>query len=225
MVIIMITFSSCDTKTVSSKIESNNHSEIKTESTVLLTKEELIQICDLSEEEYADNDIDFFIEFFQLTKDNVHKYNIHDLLSDSFQPNSVEYLFDNTAQKRSSDFTKDAVKIAFWENKNTTPYSVFIDLTEKKKWAYEYENVFWDLDRFESKEISDAEIDAMLKKFDEMGVFSLKNKSDNSNITDPMSFSFVVEYKDGSRFKVSRSGRPSKILPEFYDEWRKLLFS
>ena len=117
------------------------------------------------------------------------------------------------------------MKIAFWENKNTTPYSVFIDLTEKKKWAYEYENVFWDLDRFESKEISDAEIDAMLKKFDEMGVFSLKNKSDNSNITDPMSFSFVVEYKDGSRFKVSRSGRPSKILPEFYDEWRKLLFS
>ncbi len=227
IIVVAIVFSSCDNGVnVSSIPESRIDSEVKTESVTLISKEEMIRICELSEEEYAGRDLDEFIDYYMLTEDNVRDYNIHDLLDFYFyNPNNVEYIFDKSAEKRRSDFTKDAVKIAFFENKNTTPYSVYIDLTEKKKWAYEYEDVFWDLDRFEGKDISDAEIDAMLEKMDELGVFSLKDKRDHSNITDPMSFTFVIEYKDGSRFRVSRSGRPSKILPKFYKEWRELLFS
>ena len=94
------------------------------------------------------------------------------------------------------------------------------------KWAYEYEDIFWDLDEFESKPISSEDINDMLENFDKLGVFSLKSVTYSSEeITDPMSFSLVIEYKDGTLFKVGRSGRPSKICPKNYHDWRDLLFS
>ena len=88
----------------------------ESEDVELLTKEELIELCDLSEEEYADKDLDEFINYFHFNKENVKKYNIHALLADFKICRNVEYLFDDTAPKRDSNFTEDVVCIAFKEN-------------------------------------------------------------------------------------------------------------
>ena len=215
-------YSMNENRIVNSQPESSDSASKKS---TLLTPEELISICGLTEDEYKDKDLNFFIEFFMLTKENVTKYNVHALLADHIKTRNVEYLFDGTAEKRTSDLTKDISCIAFYENINTACNSVFIDFNANKKWVYESRYIFWDLDSFDSKDIPADELNQLTESFDEFGVFSLKDKINKSNITDPMSFTFVVEYEDGSRFKVSRSGLPSKILPDFYDEWREILFS
>ena len=207
-----------------SNIESNDEST-ESKKAQLLTKEELIEICGLSEEEYAGKDLDQFIGFFLLTKDNVNKYNIHALLADHIITNNAEDIFDGTAPIRKDNFTQDVVRIAFRENKGTTNNCSYIDVRENSIWPYEYSNLFFDLNEYESQPISNDEIDDILECFDKNGVFSMKSKAYNSNyITDPVSFTLVIEYSDGTRFVLSRSGSPEKVYPKNYDEWRDMLF-
>ena len=173
----------------------------------------------------AGKDLDQFIGFFLLTKDNVNKYNIHALLADHIITNNVEDIFDGTAPIRKDNFTQDVVRIAFRENKGTTNNCSYIDVRENSIWPYEYSNLFFDLNEYESQPISNDEIDDILECFDKNGVFSMKSKAYNSNyITDPVSFTLVIEYSDGTRFVLSRSGSPEKVYPKNYDEWRDMLF-
>lgn len=203
-----------DQSTIKSEVEKMN----------LLTKDELIELCDLSEDEYAEKNLDAFISDFNLTKENVSKYNIHALLENYTQLNNVEYLFENKKNRRRDVFTEDIIAIAFKENKNTTVNSVYIDVENNQKWSCEGAYIFFDLNSYESKPFSLEKMNTLIEKFDEVNLFALENKNSSEDIADPMSFSFVIEYSDGTYFSVSRSGMPNEICPEHYAELCEIMF-
>lgn len=207
--------------------QSNTSIEIQREEDMsLLTEEELITLCNLSENEYANKDLSSFINFYEFTEENVKLFNIHKLLENYVEHNNVERVFTSNAKKRESNFTDNAVCIVFMENKNTTVNSVYIDVDKNQKWAYMGRYIFHDLNSFDYKEISDGNINSLLLSLNELRVFSLDNLNySDKSISDPMSYTFIVNYADGTQFKVSRTGQPSKICPDNYEEWRRLLIS
>lgn len=226
---------SCDTmeEVSKDKVESSkntlayedNTKELEVDKMNLLTCNELIELCNLSEDEYNGKNLNQFIHDYSLSKENVNKYNIHALLENYEDVNNVEYLFNDNKPKRNNEFTNDIVAIAFKENINTTMNSVYIDVENKEKWAYKEKDVFFNLNDYNSESFSTEWINALLEKFEEYDLFNLENKSNSEEILDSMSFCYVIKYNDGTYFSVERSGIPAEICPEYYTELREMLFS
>ena len=191
----------------------------------LLSESELIEICNLSEEDYAGKDLKSFIEDFELTEENVADFNVPLLLEDYNDSKDYEYLFDEDYSHRTSDYTQDVKYIAFYENINTSARCMMIDASEHCMWSSEHEYIFRDVSNYERVEISEDSLQRMLEELEANGVFSLTSfDSDTAGSTDMQKIAFVIEYNDGTFFKIIRSGLMSEIAPEQYDEMVKILF-
>ncbi|MCR4645645.1 MAG: hypothetical protein K5695_09595 [Oscillospiraceae bacterium] len=193
----------------------------------LITQEELIRRCGLTKKECKGKDLDAFIRYFQFTEENVDMYNIQALLEDFSEPRDVQDVFTADAPKREDHFTTDVVYVAYRENQGTLNHSVYLDVAQQQKWAYENHDIFYDLNEYPAVKVSEKSISDFLTSFEQMGVFTMEDQQDPSasEISDPMFFVLVIGYADGTCFRVSRSGLPSKICPDYYDEMRKLLFA
>ena len=116
-----------------------------------ITPEELIQAADLTKEQYSGIDLEQFIEDFSMTEEDVDTLNIPLLLKE-YEPDykgrviDVSYLLEDDIDSRTSDFTSDAIAIAFMENKNTSTECVYYDLLQDRRYqtsdAYLFDNLY-----------------------------------------------------------------------------------
>lgn len=203
-----------------------NYYNEKCEDKILLTEKELIELCSLSKNEYEGKNLTAFISDFELTAEEAGKLNIHALLENYTETYNVEYVFKNQTPQRQSDYTESIKAIAFFENRGTTPNSVYIDVENMRIWKNEGEDIFRDLNSFNYSTFSNTELEKILLKMQEMDIFTMESISEISEeISEPMSFSIAIEYLDGTCFTLTRTGKPSTVYPDKYNELRELLFS
>ncbi len=222
----IVGMTSCGNMAVQESKTSTKQTSIeRNDDMVLLNKDELIKLCGLSNDEYEDKDLDAFIHYYKFTEDNVKLFNIHNLLANFEERRNVESIFNEVYEKQINDFTQNVDCIAFVENKNTTVNSIYIDVKNNRRWAYKGDYIFYDLNKYNYEDISNEDIDTLLSNIYDLGVFTLSDMVNSSKDTsDPMSFTFVVKYMDGSCFRVRRTGIPSDICPEYYSQWHNLMF-
>ena len=191
----------------------------------LITVEELIELTDISKEEYENIDLKRFIEDYEITRENIDTLNLERLIEeypdDKIQ--DVSGLLDSKVKNRKSDFTKNVTAIAFIENIGTNNESVYYDLKEEKRYRGSNINLFSDLNQVEPEIYSDGK--EIVKKLDEQGVFSWKSKASKEEIIDGQHMTLAIEYKDGTVFRISASGILSELLPDSYEIVKNILLN
>ena len=165
-----------------------------------ITPEELIQAADLTKEQYSGVDLEQFIEDFSVTKEDVNTLNIPLLL-----------------------FTRDAIAIAFMENKNTSTECVYYDLLQDRRYQTSDAYLFDNLYQTQAGYYSNGQ--QILQGLDKYKVFTWESKTDEEEITDPQSMVLAIEYADGTVFRIEASGLLSQVLPGAYKEVREMLLS
>ena len=190
--------------------------------------EELIQAADLTKEQYSGVDLEQFIEDFSVTKEDVNTLNIPLLLKE-YEPDykgrviDVSYLLEDDIESRTSDFTSDAIAIAFMENKNTSTECVYYDLLQDRRYQTSDAYLFDNLYQTQAGYYSNGQ--QILQGLDKYKVFTWESKTDEEEITDPQSMVLAIEYADGTVFRIEASGLLSQVLPGAYKEVREMLLS
>ena len=178
----------------------------------LITVEELIELTDISKEEYENIDLKRFIEDYEITRENIDTLNIERLLEeypdDKIQ--DVSGLLDSKVKNRKSDFTKNVTAIAFIENIGTNNESVYYDLKEEKRYRGSNINLFSDLNQVEPEIYSDGKEIV---------------KASKEEIIDGQHMTLAIEYKDGTVFRISASGILSELLPDSYEIVKNILLN
>ena len=193
-----------------------------------ITPEELIQAADLTKEQYSGVDLEQFIEDFSVTKEDVNTLNIPLLLKE-YEPDykgrviDVSYLLEDDIENRTSDFTRDAIAIAFMENKNTSTECVYYDLLQDRRYQTSDAYLFDNLYQTQAGYYSNGQ--QILQGLDKYKVFTWESKTDEEEITDPQSMVLAIEYADGTVFRIEASGLLSQVLPGAYKEVREMLLS
>lgn len=193
-----------------------------------ITPEELIQAADLTKEQYSGIDLEQFIEDFSMTEEDVDTLNIPLLLKE-YEPDykgrviDVSYLLEDDIESRTSDFTSDAIAIAFMENKNTSTECVYYDLLQDRRYQTSDAYLFDNLYQTQAGYYSNGQ--QILQGLDKYKVFTWQSKTDEEEITDPQSMVLAIEYADGTVFRIEASGLLSQVLPGAYEEVRDMLLS
>ena len=193
-----------------------------------ITPEELIQEADLTKEQYSGVDLEQFIEDFSVTKEDVNTLNIPLLLKE-YEPDykgrviDVSYLLEDDIESRTSDFTRDAIAIAFMENKNTSTECVYYDLLQDRRYQTSDAYLFDNLYQTQAGYYSNGQ--QILQGLDKYKVFTWESKTDEEEIKDPQSMVLAIEYADGTVFRIEASGLLSQVLPGAYKEVREMLLS
>ena len=194
----------------------------------LLSPEEMIQKAGLTEEQVRGIDLEEFIQDFAITEKDVDTLNIPLLLKE-YEPDykgrviDVSYLLEDDIESRTSDFTRDAIAIAFMENKNTSTECVYYDLLQDRRYQTSDAYLFDNLYQTQAGYYSNGQ--QILQGLDKYKVFTWESKTDEEEITDPQSMVLAIEYADGTVFRIEASGLLSQVLPGAYKEVREMLLS
>ena len=184
----------------------------------LLSPEEMIQKAGLTEEQVRGIDLEEFIQDFAITEKDVDTLNIPLLLKE-YEPD----LLEDDIESRTSDFTRDAIAIAFMENKNTSTECVYYDLLAEKRYQASDVDLFENLYQTQGGYYTNGQ--KIVQALDAYGVFRWESKTDEEEITDPQSMVLAIEYADGTVFRIKASGLLSQVLPDEYAKVRDLLLS
>ena len=163
-----------------------------------------------------------------MTKEDVNTLNIPLLLKE-YEPDykgrviDVSYLLEDDIESRTSDFTRDAIAIAFMENKNTSTECVYYDLLQDRRYQTSDAYLFDNLYQTQAGYYSNGQ--QILQGLDKYKVFTWESKTYEEEITDPQSMVLAIEYADGTVFRIEASGLLSQVLPGAYKEVREMLLS
>lgn len=203
--------------------DSENQEDENVSDVQLVSVEELIEASGINPDDYSTELLQQFIKDFEITEDNVTTLNIP-LLLKGYSPEGtldVSDILSADMPERSSDFTKDAVAVAFLENRNTDTVCAYYDFESGLCYKAEHLNLFTDLNQVEPEQFSDSE--NLVSSMDKLGVFSWSDSDNSEGIEDSQTMILAVKYSDGSIFRITVSGILANELPATYTELKEFL--
>lgn len=185
----------------------------------LITREELIKICDLKEDEYTGVDLDQFIEDYELDKESVGKYNVKELLKVYHSNDDYQYLFEKKSVDAKETPYNEISVIAAFKNYGTSTKSILINCADGKLYKSEYEYIFSNVSKYPFGELSNHDMNEIVEKLKTQGVFSwTSKKSDDAEITDWQKATIAIEYLDGTIFRLEYEGRINECAPVGFED-------
>ncbi len=228
-ILLILSLTSCknDNSYSENVTYSEEITEMETEGMNLISEEEFYKKTGISKNDYPDVDINQFIAHYSITEDNIGDLRIEKLLEkyrNKVDVKSFDYLFDSNYQKRNDNYTNDIVRIAAVYNISTTIKSVLYDIETQKKYYSNNGYIFHDVNQVEAVSLDEKEYSDLISLLESVNAFDWKNNSVNSNSTAGQLFELVVEYSDGTYYKVKFSGILSKAAPSEYETLVDKLF-
>lgn len=190
----------------------------------LLTIEQLEQYCTDNSIEFSNVDLQMFISDYELTLDNLDDFNIGLLISEYRTVESYSFLFEEEYDTRDSELDEDIRYIAFYENKNTSVRSFFVNVKDKYLVSSSDKYVFESVLDFEKKELSDEEIVEIIDNLNSSAVFEWKSFESSNTVDDGCSIKIIIVYEDDKSFEVSCTGVFSEFELNNYNEFLDSIF-
>lgn len=206
---------------------------------MLLSKEELVELCEFTEEEISDVDLDDFIEEYKLTKKEIEKYNMHAVLQkykdklnqqDIINENAIYYNYlvtDSKALTKIRESQLDNIKvIALYINKGMEQESVIVDYQKNMIYYGDQRNILYDgVIPTWTVELNDEKKTAIRDMWKECNIVSWKRryKGKEDNSTGTYSWHVYLELENG-RIKDYSGGYQGDVTPEGYGIMKNLLF-
>lgn len=190
----------------------------------LLTVEQFENYCLENNIKYANTNLEKFISDYELTFDNIEEFNISLLLSEYRDIESYTFIFEEDYRTRNFDFSEDIKFIAFYENKNTSIKSCFLNFKDKYLVSstdkYVFENVF----DFHKQELSEKTIKEIVDEMNHLSVFDWKSYNSQESVEDGCYVKLVVVYNDNKSFEVTCTGIFSEFGLDNYNDFINLMF-
>lgn len=207
--------------------EETTEAEIIEEGPGLITKDKLFEMVGITQADFPDVDFDQFIKTYSLTEENVNNFNIRSLAYDfgrSSEGRGYEYLFSGEQELHSGDLTKDMIRLVSYRTKDNNLSSVMIDFKAHKKYFSSEDFLFSDIDSAKASDFGETKCNELLKELESNKFFEWSSTIEDSDNKNSNIFVAVVEYSDGTVWRVAYSGSLSSITPENFSEVEKLLY-
>lgn len=192
-----------------------------------ITKDKLFEAAGIDVDDYKDLDWDKFVGKYKIS-DDMTIADLKGMLNDytgDIDGMSINFIFNNTDKiKRTSNFSEDISKVCLFKGgTDTKVYICDYDSKNFTKTSLSKEIKLADIlkeefNTFSSKTVDAAYIDNLTKTMANSGIFDLNTDDSQKD----MAFVFVVEYSDGSVFRVSY---PEDKVPSEFDGIIKIMES
>lgn len=205
----------------------------------LLSKEELMELCEFTEEEISDVDLDIFIEEYQLTEEEIKKYNMHAVLrkyKDKLRQEEIideRAIFYNYLVTNNKAFTKiresqlDDVKvIALYINSGMEQESVIVDYQKNMIYYGTQRNILSDgVIPTWTEELTDEKKYAIRNMWEDCNIVAWKRRyiGQEDNTTGTYSWHLYLELESG-KIKDYSGGYQGDVTPEGYGIMKTILF-
>lgn len=190
----------------------------------LLTVEQLEQYCSDNSIDCSNVYLDKFISDYDLSFDNIEDLNINLLISEYRDIESFDILFEDDYGIRETDFDKNIRYIAFYENKNTSVKSYFVNVESKYLVASTDKYVFDNVLDFPKQELSEKSIKEIIDKLNVLSVFDWKSYVSQDVVDDGCSIKLIVIYDDNTSFEVNCTGIFNEFELKNYTELIEFMF-
>ncbi len=190
-----------------------------------LSKNELISVCNEKGIEYEGVDLEKFIEDYELTNENIDDYNLGILIDEYSNLNNSINVFSTVFDVRDDSFALGIRSISFYENKNTSTKSAYIDFTSLSKVVSTNEYIFDNFSNYQKEKVSKYLIDELSSFVSETIATTWKSTDSTDIYDDGYSIKLVVLYEDKTAVTISCSGIFNDFELPNYDEFIKLLFN
>ena len=138
---------------------------------------------------------------------------------------NFEYLFADDYTNRTDDYANDIVRVAAVYNVETSIKSLMYDCGEQNKYYSNSGYIFSDISKVECAPYSTDEYNHIFQVMNEVGFFNWRNVIEAEDTTDGLYFEVVIEYSDGSFFKVKLINDIGDINIEDYNKLLDVLFN
>lgn len=194
--------------------------------TGLVSSEELLKKYDLPETEYVEG----FIQDYQITADYLKSVDVTALYYNyvacrEIEKNDFMYLLETPNNLHTSSSEGDTVtKVLWFWNPNSRIVVFLYDLENRVLYYGDY-NILHDISGAESRTLSDADCEKVMKTLEENNVYDWEAYYPSSvdNSTGWLFWNLTIEYNDGSVFQSSGSGSKADNLPATYSQLRAAL--
>ncbi len=196
----------------------------------LITVDELINKTGINPNDYLGIDLQEFINEYEITEDIVEDLNVPVLLesyNDDKKANeyNYRYMFDNIGNRRTDDYYSEISRIGAYYNISTSVESVLIDFSNDKKYISKNNYIFDDIRNSTECEYTTDDKDALLTLFKDHDFFNWTSaQADTKGTTAGQAFVVVVEYDDGTEFRVDYTGIVDQVAPNGYEALLDKLF-
>lgn len=190
----------------------------------LLTAEQLEQYCLDNSIDCSNVNLDKFISDYELSSDNIEDLNINLLMAEYRDVESFAFIFEDDYGTRDTNFDKNIRYIAFYENKNTSVKSYFVNVESKYLVASADKYVFENVLDFPKQELSEKSIKEIVDKLNVLSVFDWKSYESQDVVDDGCSIKFIVIYDDNTSFEVNCTGIFNEFEFKNYNELIEFMF-
>ena len=214
-------------------------SKVEEENEMLITKEKLIEICQLSETEYENIDLDEFIKEYSLTERALEKIDIQIFLekyrklkeqADINDKGDIFYQYLREAEKANAQIVEgeidDISVVALYITRGMEQESVIVDYSKEMIYYGENINLLYDgVNPTYSVELDEKKKNAIQNMWLECEIFSWERKYEqwDENESETMGWILYIELEDG-KIKTYEGGYHGDITPSGYSIMKQALF-
>lgn len=207
IILVVFLLTSCSNEDISddNSNRDSDYTEGEEKQMDYLTVEEFWEKTGLNKDDYSELDIQQFIYDYHINEESIKELNIVGLLEiydGKKDIRNFEYLFNDDYVKRTGDYTSDIVRVAAVYNVDTSVQSLMYDCSEKNKYYSNAGYIFYNISKVEYYSYSDDEYNKLFKTMDDIDFFKWESFIGEENSADGLYFEMVIEYSDGSYYKV-----------------------